>query len=147
MKLKIIPARETYKSSREYEVDNWILIINNKLFHFKKKGKIVDEEKRNMEKIKIVRSMYLFLNRNKYHIFSFKDMRYWKSAINKKREMEQELLDRLETKEQFSSQYNEYMILTLKTLNNYDSTYADTIAMTLFRTFPHDISREILVFI
>jgi hypothetical protein len=147
MKLKIIPARETYKSSREYEVDNWILIINNKLFHFKKKGKIVDEEKRNMEKIKIVRSMYLFLNRNKYHIFSFKDMRYWKSAINKKREMEQELLDRLETKEQFSSQYNEYMILTLKTLNNYDSTYADTIAMTLFRTFPHDISREILAFI
>ena len=129
MKLKIIPARETYKSSREYEVDNWILIINNKLFHFKKKGKIVDEEKRNMEKIKIVRSMYLFLNRNKKH------------------EMEQELLDRLETKEQFSSQYNEYMILTLKTLNNYDSTYADTIAMTLFRTFPHDISREILAFI
>lgn len=147
MKLKIIPARETYKSSREYEVDNWILIINNKLFHFKKKGKIVDEEKRNMEKIKIVRSMYLFLNRNKYHIFSFKDMRYWKSAINKKREMEQELRDRLETKEQFSSQYNEYMILTLKTLNNYDSTYSDTIAMTLFRTFPHDISREILAFI
>lgn len=147
MKLKIIPARETYKSSREYEVDNWILIINNKLFHFKKKGKIVDEEKRNMEKIKIVRSMYLFLNRNKYHIFSFKDMRYWKSVINKKREMEQELLDRLETKEQFSSQYNEYMILTLKTLHNYDSTYSDTIAMTLFRTFPHDISREILAFI
>ena len=147
MKLKIIPARETYKSSREYEVDNWILIINNKLFHFKKKGKIVDEEKRNMEKIKIVRSMYLFLNRNKYHVFSFKDMRYWKSVINKKREMEQELLDRLETKEKISTQYNEYMILTLKTLNNYDSTYSDTIAMTLFRTFPHDISREILAFI
>lgn len=147
MKLKIIPARETYKSSREYEVDNWILIINNKLFHFKEKGKIVDEEKRNMEKIKIVRGMYLFLNRNKYHVFSFKDMRYWKSVINKKREMEQELLDRLETKEQFSSQYNEYMILTLKTLNKYDSTYSDTIAMTLFRTFPHDISREILAFI
>ena len=147
MKLKIIPARETYKSSREYEVDNWILIINNKLFHFKEKGKIVDEEKRNMEKIKIVRSMYLFLNRNKYHIFSFKDMRYWKSVINKKREMEQELLDRLETKEQYSSQYNEYIILTLKTLHNYDSTYSDTIAMTLFRTFPHDISREILAFI
>lgn len=147
MKLKIIPARETYKSSREYEVDNWILIINNKLFHFKEKGKIVDEEKRNMEKIKIVRGMYLFLNRNKYHVFSFKDMRYWKSVINKKREMEQELLDRLETKEQFSSQYNEYVILTLKTLNKYDSTYADKIAMTLFRTFPHDISREILAFI
>ena len=91
--------------------------------------------------------MYLFLNRNKYHVFSFKDMRYWKSVINKKREMEQELLDRLETKEKISTQYNEYMILTLKTLNNYDSTYSDTIAMTLFRTFPHDISREILAFI
>ena len=91
--------------------------------------------------------MYLFLNRNKYHIFSFKDMRYWKSVINKKREMEQELLDRLETKEQYSSQYNEYIILTLKTLHNYDSTYSDTIAMTLFRIFPHDISREILAFI
>ena len=147
MKLKVIPPRETYKSTREYEVDNWPLIINNKLFHFKEKGKIEDQEKRNMEKIKIVRSMYLFLNRNKYHIFTFKDIRYWNTAVKKKREMEQELLDRLKTKEKYSTQYNKYMILTLKTLNNYYSNYSDKIAMTLFRTFPHDISREILAFI
>ena len=147
MKLKIIPARETYKSSREYEVDNWPLIINNKLFNFIEKGKIVDEEKRNMEKIKIVRSMYLFLKRNQYEIFTFKYIKYWKSAVNKKCEMEQNLLDKIETKEKFSNQYNKYMILTLKTLRSYDSNYANKILMTLFRTFPHDVAREIKAFI
>ena len=78
---------------------------------------------------------------------TFKYIKYWKSVVNKKCEMEQNLLDKLETKEKFSNQYNKYMILTLKTLRSYDSTYANKIVMTLFRTFPHDVAREIKAFI
>ena len=74
-------------------------------------------------------------------------MRYWKSVANKKREFEQHLVDELGTKEEFTIIYIKYMVLALKTLRNYDSTYADTIAMTLFRKFPHDIAREIMAFI
>ena len=61
--------------------------------------------------------------------------------------MKQDLLDKLETEEEFSSKYNKYMILTLKTLHNYDSNYANKITMSLFRKFPHDVAREIMAFI
>lgn len=147
MKLRSLPARETYDSFREYEVDNWQSIVNNKLFYFKEIGKIVSQKKNYIKRLKSVRSLYLFLIRNKYQVFSFRDMRYWKSVANKKREFEQHLVDELGTKEEFTIIYIKYMVLALKTLRNYDSTYADTIAMTLFRKFPHDIAREIMAFI
>lgn len=147
MKLKITPARETYKSSREYEVDNWPLIINNRLFRFQKANKIVYEKKKIMEKVKIIRTMYLFLKRNQYKIFTFQHIKYWRTVAKKKCEMEQNLLDKLETKEEFSSQYNKYIILTLKTLRSYDSNYANKIVLSLFRQFPHDVAREIKAFI
>jgi len=147
MKLIAVPSRKSYDSFSKYEIDNWHSLINNRLFRFQKVNKIVYEKKKIMEKVKIIRTMYLFLKRNQYKIFTFKHIKYWRTVAKKKCEMEQNLLDKLETKEEFSSQYNKYIILTLKTLRSYDSNYANKILMSLFRKFPHDVAREIKAFI
>ena len=97
-----------------------------------------------LNKWKKLRSLYLYLNKNKKFIFGFNNKlwisknKYWKTCFHKKND----LLDQIDNIRNVSLMSNyklEYLNLLRKNINDYRSDYGITIGLVLNRLFIPDI--------
>ena len=97
-----------------------------------------------LNKWKKLRSLYLYLNKNKKFIFGFNNKlwiskkKYWKTCFYKKNDLLAQIDDTIN--EGIMSNYKlEYLKLLRKNINDYRSDYGITIGLVLNRLFIPDI--------
>lgn len=127
----------------EYVDDNYIVKVK-----IDYKSQVMKQEQVKIQVLKKIRSLFLYLNRNKKYIFSFSEKRrkFWKTTINTilrlKQQMKEEAESYPENQDIFRS-----MVLLKSTLNNYTSDYGITIGLVLNHLFCRDISWTIYEYI
>ena len=97
-----------------------------------------------LNKWKKLRSLYLYLNKNKKFIFGFNNKlwiskkKYWKTCFHKKNDLLTQI-DNIENVCIMSNDKLEYLKLLRKNINDYRSDYGITIGLVLNRLFIPDI--------
>ena len=104
-------------------------------------------KKNKKEIMKNVRGIYLYINRSKHTVFTFYNMRLWKTFLRKKNEFFNEISN-VKYKEIWSwnDQELKYIELLLKTLSKYED-YGKLVACVVHRKFCYDIAWQILDYI
>ncbi len=101
-------------------------------------------DKKCLNKWKKIRSLYLYLNKNKKFIFGFNNKlwiskkKYWKTCFHKKNDLLAQI-DDIENVCIMSNDKLEYLNLLRKNINDYRSDYGITIGLVLNRLFIPDI--------
>lgn len=121
----------------------------------KEKMKKVEKAKQKMMKIKYMRGIFLYFNREKRNNFSFAEpeQRFWKIVAEKREEFINIIsadISNYKNKKKLTTSENEivnYLGLVLTTLKKYDKNYGKNIALTLNNVFCKDISLYICDFI
>ena len=96
--------------------------------------------------VRLMRITFIFLNKNKYKVFTYSEMTFWKIASRKKRENIKAIQKYLQ-KEKFGEERERYFKMSITTINKYDDNYGLFIACVVNRIFYHDLSRNILEYI
>ena len=138
-----------YNEEPEWVVGDFVRITKNysysNLSNFEKcrlLQSIYDEKCLN--KWKKIRSIYLYLNKNKKFIFGFNNKlwiskkKYWKTCFHKKNDLLAQI-DNIENVCIMSNDKLEYLKLLRKNINEYRSDYGITIGLVLNRLFIPDI--------
>lgn len=138
-----------YDEEPEWVVGDFVRITKNysysNLSNFEKcrlLQSIYDEKCLN--KWKKIRSIYLYLNKNKKFIFGFNNKlwiskkKYWKTCFHKKNDLLAQI-DNIENVCIMSNDKLEYLKLLRKNINEYRSDYGITIGLVLNRLFIPDI--------
>ena len=115
----------------------------------------IDKKRSKFEKVKGVRCLFLFLNREKYPQFSFKEenIKFWRIATIKSSVFEMDLkqeISFINTKAKITKKDKEiikYFSTVLKTLNKYDKNYGKHLGLVLNRLFCRNMSLYIRDFI
>lgn len=136
-----------YDEEPEWVVTDYIRITknHNNLSNFEKCRLLQSiYDKKCLNKWKKIRSLYLYLNKNKKFIFGFNNKlwiskkKYWKTCFHKKNDLLAQI-DNIENVCIMSSDKLEYLNLLRKNINDYRSDYGITIGLVLNRLFIPDI--------
>ena len=119
--------RRTYKQK----------ILKDALFEITDEG--VELEKKDMVSIKLfkaTRSIYLYLNRNKKHVFGFNTgtKKLWPAISGSKERILSECHEKLNNCN-VSDEYKKSLRLLIKTIGDYREDYGMTIGLVLNRSF------------
>ena len=103
----------------------------------------------NLNKVKLVRSYFLFINKTKPNIYTFAPNvhKYWNVVLNKKIYLIDCIRTSLDTDNRLNVKEKKYLQLTIKTLEKYDDKYCEKIILPLSRYFCNDLIRNICEFI
>ena len=120
----------------EYVDDNYIVNI---MIDYK--SQVIKKIQVKIQLLKKIRSLFLYLNRNKKYIFSFNEKRrkLWKTTIFTVIRLKQQIKEEAEIYPENHDIFR-YLYLLKSTLNNYTSDYGMTIGLVLNRLFCRDIS-------
>ena len=112
------------------------------------KSQVIKQKEVKIEILKKIRSLFLYLNRNKKYIFGFNEKRrkLWKTTIFSVIRLKQQIKEELEIYSENPDMFR-CLYLLKSTLNNYTSDYGITIGLVLNRLFYRDISWRIYEYI
>lgn len=138
-----------YDEEPEWVVTDFIRITKNysysNLSNFEKCRLLQSiYDKKCLNKWKKIRSLYLYLNKNKKFIFGFNNKlwiskkKYWKTCFHKKNDLLTQI-DNIENVCIMSNDKLEYLKLLRKNINDYRYDYGITIGLVLNRLFIPDI--------
>ena len=103
----------------------------------------------NLNKVKLIRSYFLYINRTKSSVFSFTsdEFKYWKSLFYKRIYLIECIRTALNTDKRINENEKKYLQMAIRTLEKYDDHYGEKIILPLNRYFCNDIIRSICEFI
>ena len=126
------------------KIDKYIKYRSNLLANpIYNKEEIVKTE---LNLIQSIRSLYLYIKKTKYNVFSYNILLLWKSLSQKKYYFIENIIN-FSKDEKFNNEQKKYILLALNTLQKYDDKYGLFIACVMNRLFCYDISQQILNFI
>lgn len=96
--------------------------------------------------IRCMRLVYMYLNKNKYKVFTYSSMKFWKIASSKKKQNIEDTENKIKLYD-FNSEQTKYLKMTINTFKKYDDSYGMFVACVVNRLFYHDLAREILCYI
>ena len=130
-----------YRSFREMEV---ISFKRNK----DKSQRVQDAFMRwhRLRTLKSIRKMFLYLNKIKYSIFTYSEMKLWRSISERKRGLTAELQNILQQKN-FTGDSENYTKTCITTIGKYDNNYGLFLMCAMNRVFCSDLARLILMYI
>lgn len=130
-----------YRSFREMEV---ISFKRNK----DKSQRVQDAFMRwhRLRTLKSIRKMFLYLNKIKYSIFTYSEMKLWRSISERKRGLTAELQNILQQKN-FTGDSEKYTKTCITTIGKYDNNYGLFLMCAMNRVFCSDLARLILMYI
>lgn len=101
-----------------------------------------------LKNMKIIRSIYLYLNKNKYDIFSFSMLKFWKKVITQQQDLLGQIKETLEDKKyKFNDDQKRYISIARTTLQKYNENYGLQIGLSLHRAFGKDLALYIYDYI
>ena len=101
-----------------------------------------------LKNMKIIRSIYLYLNKNKYDIFSFSMLKFWKKVITQQQDLLGQIKETLEEKKyKFNDEQKRYISIARTTLQKYNENYGLQIGLSLHRAFGKDLALYIYDYI
>jgi hypothetical protein len=101
-----------------------------------------------LKNMKIIRSIYLYLNKNKYDIFSFSMLKFWKKVITQQQDLLGQIKETLEEKKyKFNDEQKRYICIARTTLQKYNENYGLQIGLSLHRAFGKDLALYIYDYI
>ena len=143
-KQKQLTRRLDYIDEDIHYYENHLKIRNNKSYIIKRNKLEGDKDIVSVALFKAIRSIFLYLNRNKKYIFSFEveSRNFWKIAYATKIRLLSECTEKLETT--CDDNKRRCLALLITTLENYREDYGLNIGLVLNRLFywpiPHLIS-------
>lgn len=96
--------------------------------------------------LKSIRKMFLYLNKIKYNVFTYNEMKLWRSISERKRGLTTELQDILH-QQKFTGNNEKYINTVVTTIGKYDDNYGVFLMCAMNRVFCNDIARLILIYI
>ena len=99
-----------------------------------------------LRRLKCIRKMFLYLNRIKYSIFTYNEMKLWRILSERKRGLTVELQNILQQKK-FTGDSEKYAKTCITTIGNYDNNYGLFLVCAMNRVFCSDLARLILMYI
>tara|TARA_E500000178_G_scaffold290369_1_gene293815 strand:- start:365 stop:829 length:465 start_codon:yes stop_codon:yes gene_type:complete len=96
--------------------------------------------------IKIIRSIFLIINREKTKVYSFVHIKFWKIVSKKKKDLFNDINDRANTLCLCENQ-KKYVEIVLNTISKCNDQYGKNIALTVYRKFGNDVGGVILSFV
>jgi len=96
--------------------------------------------------LKSVRKMFLYLNKIKYSIFTYTEMKLWRTLSERKRALTTEIQDILQRKI-LTGDNEKYANTCITTIGKYDDNYGLFLMCAMNRVFCNDIGRLILMYI
>ncbi len=96
--------------------------------------------------LKCIRKMFLYLNRIKYSIFTYSEMKIWRTLSERKRGLTAELQNILQQKN-FTGDSEKYTKTCITTIGKYDNNYGLFLMCAMNRVFCSDLARLILMYI
>lgn len=99
-----------------------------------------------LQTLKSVRKMFLYLNKIKYSIFTYTEMKLWRTISQRKRVLTAELQNILQQKI-FKGDNEKYTNTCITTIGKYDDNYGLFLMCAMNRVFCNDIGRLILMYI
>jgi len=149
----------SYNNEGKTSIDlNWVRNVNLKIKKVEKYIKcrsnlfaIPNYNQEELVKIELniiqsIRSLYLYVKKTKYNVFSYNTLLLWKSLSEKKYYFIENII-KFSKDEKFNNEQKKYILLALNTLQKYDDKYGLFIACVMNRLFCYDISQQILNFI
>jgi hypothetical protein len=130
-----------YRSLREIEV---ISFKRNKDMSQRVQNAFVRWHR--LRTLKSIRKMFLYLNKIKYSIFTYNEMKLWRSISERKRGLTTELQDILQ-QQKFTGNNEKYINTVVTTIGKYDDNYGLFLMCAMNRVFCNDIARLILIYI
>lgn len=99
-----------------------------------------------LQTMKNVRKMFLYLNKVKYSVFTYTEMKLWRTISDRKRALTAELQKILQHKT-FTGDNEKYTNTCIATIGKYNDNYGLFIACAMNRVFCYDVARLILMYI
>ena len=96
--------------------------------------------------VRLMRVAFIYLNKNKYKLFTYREMNFWKIASRKKRVNTFDIQKQLQIHD-WDTKREKYLRMCLTTMNKYDDKYGMFVACVVNRLFYNDLSRYILEYI
>lgn len=96
--------------------------------------------------LKSIRKIFLYLNKIKYSIFTYTEMKLWRTISERKRGLTTELQDILQRKI-FSGDSEKYINTVVATIGKYNDNYGLFLMCAMNRVFCTDVARLILMYI
>jgi len=96
--------------------------------------------------LKSVRRLFLYLNKTKYSMFTYNEMKLWRIISEKKRTLTIEIQNILQQKT-FTGNNEKYTNTCITTIGKYDDNYGLFLACAMNRVFCNDVARLILIYI
>jgi len=96
--------------------------------------------------IRLMRIAYMYLNKNKYKVFTYTSMKFWQTASSKKRQNIEDIEEKLKLYD-FNLDQTKYLKMSINTFKKYDDSYGMFVACVVNRLFYHDLARKILYYI
>ena len=96
--------------------------------------------------LKCIRKMFLYLNKIKYSIFTYSEMKLWRTLSERKRGLTVELQNILQQKK-FTGDSENYTKTCITTIGKYDNNYGLFLMCAMNRVFCSDLARLILMYI
>ena len=93
-----------------------------------------------------MRIAYMYLNKNKYKVFTYTSMKFWQTASSKKRQNIEDIEEKLKLYD-FNLDQTKYLKMSINTFKKYDDSYGMFVACVVNRLFYHDLARKILYYI
>lgn len=145
IKETIAAYNKIIKRDTPYEYVNDDYIVKIKIDY---KSQVMKNIQVKIQLLKKIRSLFLYLNRNKKYIFSFNEKRrkLWKTTIFTVIRLKQQIKEESEIYSENLDMFRSLYLLK-STLNNYTSDYGITIGLVLNRLFCRDISWTIYEYI
>lgn len=94
--------------------------------------------------IRFMRIAFMYLNKNKYKVFTYSEMTFWKVASIKKRQNIEEIQNNLNN---YDTEREKYLKMCIATMRKYDDNYGLFVACVVNRLFYNDLARNILEYI
>jgi hypothetical protein len=94
--------------------------------------------------IRCMRIVFMYLNKNKYNVFTYSEMTFWKVASMKKRQNIEEIQNNLNN---YDREKEKYLKMCITTIKKYDDNYGLFVACVINRLFYNDLARNILEYI
>ena len=96
--------------------------------------------------VRLMRIAFIYLNKNKYKLFTYREMNFWKIASRKKRVNTNDIQKQLQIHD-WDTKREKYLRMCLTTMKKYDDNYGMFIACVVNRLFYNDLARYILEYI
>lgn len=96
--------------------------------------------------LKSIRKIFLYLNKIKYSIFTYTEMKLWRTISDRKRAITAELQKNLQNKT-FTADNEKYAMICMTTIGKYNDNYGLFLMCAMNRVFCTDVARLILMYI